>query len=76
MPFGEYFFGVKNAHRIGHLKYSFKTILLGMKKIKTPDNHKIKGFLNRFGTVLVEPEGFEPSSKQAITMLSTCVVSA
>ena len=74
MPFGEHFLGMRNAHRIGHLKFSFKTIHLCMKKIKTPDNHKIKEFLNRFGTVLVEPEGFEPSSKQAITMPSTCLV--
>ena len=35
----------------------------------------IKGFLNSFDTILVEPEGFEPSSKQVIKMLSTCVVS-
>jgi len=35
----------------------------------------IKGFLNSFDTILVEPEGFEPSSKQAITMPSTCLVS-
>lgn len=27
-----------------------------------------------FDGVLVEPEGFEPSSKQAVTMLSTCLV--
>lgn len=27
-----------------------------------------------FGDVSVEPEGFEPSSKQAITRLSTCLV--
>ncbi len=35
----------------------------------------IKGFLNSFDTILVEPEGFEPSSKQAIKMLSTCLES-
>jgi len=28
----------------------------------------------QFDIVKVEPEGFEPSSKQAITMLSTCLV--
>ncbi len=27
-----------------------------------------------FDSDLVEPEGFEPSSKQAITRLSTCLV--
>jgi len=57
-------------------KIQFQNDSFEYEKNKTPDNHKIKGFLNRFGTVLVEPEGFEPSSKQAITMLSTCVVSA
>ena len=35
----------------------------------------IKGFMNSFGTILVEPEGFEPSSKQATPVLSTCLVS-
>ena len=35
----------------------------------------ITGFLCSFGGVSVEPEGFEPSSKQATTMLSTCLVS-
>lgn len=41
--------------------------------MKNPVNHTITGFLNSFGTILVEPEGFEPSSKQAIKMLSTCL---
>ncbi len=34
----------------------------------------ITGFMVLNDNISVEPEGFEPSSKQAITMPSTCLV--
>ena len=44
------------------------SILVKIAKIKTLNPEKVEGF------TLVEPEGVEPSSKQAITMLSSCLV--
>jgi hypothetical protein len=44
-------------------------------KMKNPVNQRFTGFLLSFDTQSVESEGFEPSSKQAILLLSTCVVS-
>jgi len=45
-----------------------------LSKMKNPVNHRVTGFMVLNDTISVEPEGFEPSSKQAITKLSTCVV--
>ena len=42
--------------------------------MKNPVNPRIPGFLIEFDTQKVESEGFEPSSKQAIQMLSTRLV--
>lgn len=42
--------------------------------MKIPVNPKIPGFLIGCGTHLVESEGFEPSSKQAIKKLSSRLV--
>jgi len=47
---------------------------LNSAKTKKPVNHTIYRLLVCFEIVLVESEGFEPSSKQAIKELSTCLV--
>ena len=39
--------------------------------MKNPVNPRIPGFLLKAGSQKVESEGFEPSSKQAIQLLST-----
>lgn len=39
--------------------------------MKNPVNPRIPGFLLKAGSQKVESEGFEPSSKQAIKLLST-----
>ena len=42
--------------------------------MKKPVNQLFTGFLLSFGTIKVETEGIEPSSKQATKVLSTCLV--
>ncbi len=45
-----------------------------VKEIKNPVNQMNTGLMILNGIILVEPEGFEPSSKQAIAKLSSCLV--
>ena len=42
--------------------------------MKNPVNPRIPGFLLKAGSQKVESEGFEPSSKQAIQLLSSRLV--
>ena len=62
----------KNNYRIPQLNRAASRICNGIKPFKKNKKGKNTFFSN--SSLGVESEGFEPSSKQGIKMLSTCVV--